>query len=80
MDEYQLHQKIEELVKEEQDLRETQGNSAELAARAAKLKGIEVQLDQCWDLLRQRQAKIHAGDSPDEAQVRSISEVEGYKQ
>jgi len=80
MDEYQLHQKIEELVKEEQDLREVPGDPAQLSARAAKLKGIEVQLDQCWDLLRQRQAKIHAGDSPDDAQVRSASEVEGYKQ
>ena len=80
MDEYQLHQKIEELVKEEQDLREVPGDPAQLSARAAKLKGIEIQLDQCWDLLRQRQAKIHAGDSPDDAQVRSASEVEGYKQ
>ena len=80
MDEYQLHQKIEELVKEEQDLREVPGDPAQLSARAAKLKGIEVQLDQCWDLLRQRQAKIHAGDSPDDAQVRPASEVEGYKQ
>lgn len=80
MDEYQLHQKIEELVKEEQDLRESTGDPGQLSARASKLKGIEVQLDQCWDLLRQRQAKIHAGDSPDDAQVRSASEVEGYKQ
>jgi hypothetical protein len=80
MDEYQLHQKIEELVKEEQDLREVPGDPAALSTRAAKLKGIEIQLDQCWDLLRQRQAKIHAGDSPDDAQVRSASEVEGYKQ
>lgn len=80
MDEYQVHHKIEELVKAEQDLRDSTADQAKLPERAAQLKAIEVQLDQCWDLLRQRQAKVHAGDSPDDAQVRSASEVEGYRQ
>ncbi|MGN6473905.1 MAG: DUF2630 family protein [Mycobacteriales bacterium] len=41
---------------------------------------IEVQLDQCWDLLRQRQARRDAGENPDAAQVRPAGEVEGYLQ
>jgi hypothetical protein len=46
----------------------------------ARLKTVEVALDQCWDLLRQRRAKRHAGQDPDEAEVRDPSTVEGYVQ
>lgn len=80
MDNNQVHQKIAELVSAEQELRDSSPDQAKLPERAAQLKSIEVQLDQCWDLLRQRQAKRHAGQSPDEAQVRPASEVEGYRQ
>jgi hypothetical protein len=41
---------------------------------------IEVQLDQCWDLLRQRQARRDAGEDPSGAKVRPAGEVEGYLQ
>ncbi len=41
---------------------------------------LEVQLDQCWDLLRQRRAKRQYGEDPDEAQARPASEVESYLQ
>jgi hypothetical protein len=80
MDNNQVHHRIEELVKAEQELRDTSADQAKLPERAARLKAIEVQLDQCWDLLRQRQARIHAGENPDDASVRPASEVEGYKQ
>ncbi len=80
MDNHQVHHTIEELVKAEQELRESAPDQAKLPERAAQLKAIEVQLDQCWDLLRQRQAKLHAGQSPDDAQVRPAGEVEGYRQ
>ncbi|MDJ0311660.1 DUF2630 family protein [Arthrobacter sp. H35-D1] len=80
MDDQQIHHKIAELVKTEQDLRDSTADQTKLPERAAQLQKIEVQLDQCWDLLRQRQAKIHAGESPDNAQVRPASEVEGYRQ
>jgi hypothetical protein len=46
----------------------------------ARLAQVEAQLDQCWDLLRQRRAKRDAGEDPDEAEARPISEVEGYRQ
>ena len=45
-----------------------------------QLRRIEEQLDQCWDLLRQRRARLDAGENPDDATVRPVGEVEGYKQ
>jgi len=45
-----------------------------------QLKNIETTLDQCWDLLRQRRARRHAGADPDEARVRDASTVERYLQ
>jgi Protein of unknown function (DUF2630) len=49
-------------------------------ADRARLAKINVELDQCWDLLRQRQALRNAGRNPDEAQVRPPEIVEGYEQ
>ncbi len=48
-------------------------------ADAARLKKIQVELDQCWDLLRQRQARRAAGQNPNEAHVRSPKIVENYE-
>lgn len=47
---------------------------------AARLHEVEVMLDQCWDLLRQRRARRDAGLDPSEAQVRDERTVEGYQQ
>src|SRR3712207_8929155 len=46
----------------------------------ARLHEVEVQLDQCWDLLRQRRARRNAGQDPDIAAVRPEGTVEGYLQ
>ncbi|MET0479597.1 MAG: DUF2630 family protein, partial [Actinomycetota bacterium] len=46
----------------------------------ARLQDLEVQLDQCWDLLRQRRARRDAGQDPDAAHVRPEGTVEGYLQ
>jgi hypothetical protein len=46
----------------------------------AALRQVEESLDQCWDLLRQRDARRDAGTNPDEAKARPVSEVEGYLQ
>ena len=48
-------------------------------ADAARLKKIQVELDRCWDLLRQRQARRAAGQNPNEAHVRSPKIVENYE-
>jgi len=43
-----------------------------------RLQEVQVHLDQCWDLLRQRQARREFGEDPDEAALRSPGTVEGY--
>ncbi len=79
MDAQEIQHRIQELVSREQSLRDTDP-SAEPEKHAEELRRVEEQLDQCWDLLRQRRAKLDAGQNPDEAQARPISEVEGYRQ
>jgi hypothetical protein len=78
-DDKTLFSRIDELVAEEHELRSKhasgQINDAEEHAR---LKALEVELDQCWDLLRQRRAKREYGENPDHAQARSADTVEGY--
>jgi hypothetical protein len=73
--------RINELVAEEETLLESSRSMEGLSeADDTRLKAVEVALDQCWDLLRQRRAKRHAGQDPDEAHVRDPSTVEGYVQ
>jgi hypothetical protein len=43
-----------------------------------RLKQLEVELDQCWDLLRQRRARREFGQDPDAAAPRDPGTVEGY--
>ena len=69
-----LFTRINGLVQEEHLLRE--GGAVD----AARLRELEEQLDQCWDLLRQRQAKREFGENPDDAQARSTDNVERYLQ
>jgi hypothetical protein len=56
------------------------GQDSLAKADAARLKKIQVELDQCWDLLRQRQAKRAAGQDPNKAHVRPPGIVENYEQ
>jgi hypothetical protein len=44
----------------------------------SRLKQVEVELDQCWDLLRQRRAKREFGEDPESATPRDPGTVEGY--
>jgi len=69
--------RIKSLVDEERSLA---GDSESPQDRQARRQRIEEQLDQCWDLLRQRQALRESGGDPDAAHARPISEVEGYLQ
>lgn len=72
---------IQDLVKQEHQLR-SKATSGELdpETERAKLADLEVMLDQCWDLLRQRRARIDQGGNPDEAQANPVKQVEGYLQ
>ncbi|HEY8307822.1 MAG TPA: DUF2630 family protein [Lapillicoccus sp.] len=75
-----IRQRISDLVHEEHSLR-NKLSSGEISAaeESARLRDLEVELDQCWDLLRQRQAKEEFGEDPDTAQVRDARTVEGYQ-
>jgi hypothetical protein len=44
-----------------------------------RLTALEHELDQCWDLLRQRRALTEAGEDPGGARVRPSSTIEGYR-
>jgi uncharacterized protein DUF2630 len=71
--------RINELVDEERELRaRLQRKEISAEVEHARLRDLEVQLDQCWDLLRQRRALRETGGDPREAQVRPPDEVEGY--
>ena len=61
-------------------MRSTPIRQAGLDGDPAASENIEVMLDQCWDLLRQRRAKRQYGDNPDDAHVRSADVVEHYQQ
>lgn len=70
---------VNKLVAEEQELRsKLQHGEIDESEEHQRLRAVEVALDQCWDLLRQRRARRDAGQDPDEAQVRPADEVEGY--
>lgn len=74
-----IHEQISDLVAQERELREQlQAHQIEPGDEQAQLRSVEAQLDQCWDLLRQRQALRDAGADPNQASVRPVNEVEGY--
>jgi hypothetical protein len=76
--------RIETLVSEEHELRSREQSDAEheeaLEADQQRLRDVEIELDRCWDLLRQRRALRDAGGDPDEAHVRDADTVERYWQ
>ena len=78
MDDGKVLGRINALAQEEHDLlaRESHGDVSD--ADRERLRRIEVTLDQCWDLLRQRRAGRAAGLNPDGARIRDEKTVEGY--
>ncbi|MEU4063381.1 DUF2630 family protein [Streptomyces wedmorensis] len=77
MDNEEILDDIGALVEEERRLRQRTGGL--LPEERARLAELEVRLDQCWDLLRQRRAKSEFGEDPDTATLRPASEVESYR-
>jgi hypothetical protein len=78
MDDKSLLDHIHELVEEEKRLRAaSHGLSGDDRQRLEK---VERELDQYWDLLRQRRAREEFGENPDDAKERPVNEVEGYLQ
>ena len=76
--------RIDRLVTEEKELRareqQDRGDDDSLEADTERLRAVEVELDRCWDLLRQRRAKEEFGQDPDDAEARGAGTVENYKQ
>jgi hypothetical protein len=80
MDDSTILQKVSDLTEEEKRLEESHELEALSKEQVARLHAIEVELDQCWDLLRRRRARRVAGLNPDGEGVRSESVVENYEQ
>jgi hypothetical protein len=76
--------RIESLVAEEHALRTREQSDAAdddaLEADQQRLRDVEIELDRCWDLLRQRRAAREAGGNPDNVRVRDANTVERYWQ
>ncbi len=70
---------INDLAHEEEQLYAKAGHGELARADRDRLTAIQVELDQCWDLLHQRRARRSAGMNPDEAKVRPPEVVETYE-
>jgi hypothetical protein len=75
-----IRARITSLIDEEHRLREALG-AGEITRdeEQGRLRSVEVELDQCWDLLRQRRAKREFGEDPEGAAVRPPGTVETYR-
>jgi hypothetical protein len=81
MQDRSIQEHISELVEEEHLLRRgVQDGTVSADAEHARLRQLEVELDQAWDLLRRRRAARDNNENPDGVAVRPASEVEGYRQ
>jgi len=80
MDDKTILHHITELVNEEHELMNLAEGAGLDDEQQTRIKELEVSLDQCWDLLRQRRARRNAGLNPDEAKVRDEAIVEHYQQ
>jgi hypothetical protein len=77
MEDNQILKRIEKLSEEEESLY-TRGNLTDEEIK--RLHKMNVELDQCWDFLRQRRALRDAGKNPDQAHARPEDIVENYEQ
>jgi Protein of unknown function (DUF2630) len=80
MNDAEIVEHIDQLVAEEHQLERSHADRGLDGDEQSRLQHLEVQLDQCWDLLRQRRARRHAGQDPDKAEVRPSGVVEQYRQ
>ena len=84
MDDQSILSRIEALVEEEHSLiAREQGDAVReeaLEADRRRREEVSVELDRCWDLLRQRRARREFDEDPAETAARPASEVEDYLQ
>jgi Protein of unknown function (DUF2630) len=81
MDDKEILTNIDDLIKTEHGLRSRLA-AGELTTdeEQEQLRTVEAQLDQCWDLLRQRRARREFGEDPSGTTARPVDEVESYLQ
>ena len=76
-----VHERIKALLQREKELRDAVASgTVDRTEEHAQIQALEAELDQAWDLLRQRDALRDFGRSPAEAKERPVGEVEGYLQ
>ena len=80
MNDTEILRQIATLVDEEHELERTHGREPVGAEERERLGALEVALDQCWDLLRQRRARRDVGQDPDDVRARPTDVVEHYQQ
>jgi len=80
MDDVTLRERIETLVAEERRLLEESVGAGPDEQRHERLQELKVELDRCWDLLRQREAHEEFKLDPENTSVRDADTVEGYEQ
>ena len=84
MDDASVAAHIESLVAEEHQLRRREEadreDAAQLEEDQRRLEALKLELDRCWDLLRQRRAREEYGQDPGDAQARDSDTVERYLQ
>ncbi len=80
MDDAEIVRRIGELADQEHRLERAHEGGGRSPEETDELRRIEVTLDQCWDLLRQRRARRAAGQDPEEVTTRPGEVVENYRQ
>ena len=80
MDDSSVLGHIEKLVEEERELLRSREGKGPDAEEHRRLEEVKVELDRCWDLLRQRRAHEEFGQDPDQAEARDADTVERYLQ
>ena len=80
MDDQQVQNRIDDLVQEEERLLHAHENQGLSGEEHARLEQVRVQLDQMWDLMRQRRSLRQYGEDPDQASLRDPDTVEDYEQ
>ena len=78
MEDRAVFDRINQLAGEEHEIWNKESRREATDADRERLRRIELTLDQCWDLLHQRQARRAAGLNPKDAKVRDEKTVKGY--
>ena len=80
MDDTEIVRRIGALADEERNLEQSHVGKGLSDDELSRLRSVEVALDQCWDLLRQRRARRAVRQDPEQAEARPEGVVEGYAQ